>query len=60
VPLSLQQVSPTDSCRHGADQHLTVTGPGDRLGGEAEYLGSCPARGVLAAVCWCMIAKLAL
>jgi AbrB family looped-hinge helix DNA binding protein len=43
VPLSLQQVSPIDSDRHGADQHLTLAGPGHRRGREAEHLW--PARG---------------
>src|SRR5271156_6366406 len=40
VPLPLQQVSPIDSCRHGADQHLTLTRARDRLGGEAEHFGA--------------------
>ena len=40
MALPLQQVSPIDSCCHGADQHLTVTGPGNGPGGELEHLWS--------------------
>ena len=40
MPLSLQQVSPIHSCRHGADQHLTLTGLRDQRGSEAEHLRS--------------------